>query len=338
MSESRFFHVTREGKLVSVATLAEALAGSQKGGFVWLDYIQPKKEELSLLIEPYGLHPLSIEDCLDENLIPKMDDFPRYTFFIFNTFNYDRQILTIREINVFLGADFLITVNAADSADTHFLKNVERIMELNPKKILQGPSFLLHIILDYIVDRKLLVIDDFENDLDRAEESMIADVSVFDPAALINLRRYLFAMRRSLFHEREILVKICRKDCPFIPEKALIYYRDIYDHLTKFFEMTETSRDVVTSLMEMYLSMLNNRMAAIANKTNRTVRRMTFVTTIFMPLTLLAGIGGMSEWSMMTGPSNWKIAYPVFMLIMVVIGVINYFLLRWLENKPSNKQ
>ncbi len=337
MSESRFFHVTREGKLVGVATLAEAITYAQKGGFVWLDYIQPAKEDLSLLIEPFGLHPLSIEDCLDENLIPKMDDFPHYAFFIFNTFNYDRQILAIREINVFLGTDFLITVNAADSDDTQFLKNIERIMELNPKKIMQGPAFLLHIILDYIVDRKLLVIDNFENDLDKAEEIMIADVSVFDPATLINLRRYLFSMRRSLFHEREILVKICRKDCPFIPEKAMFFYRDIYDHLTKFFEMTETSRDVVTSLMEMYLSMLNNRMAAIANRTNRTVRRMTFVTTVFMPLTLLASIGGMSEWSMITGPANWKVSYPLFMLAMVAIGIINYFLLRWLEKRPPTK-
>ncbi len=71
-----------------------------------------------------------------------------------------------------------------------------------------------------------------------------------------------FDLRKSLFHEREILVKICRKDCPFIPEKAIFHYRDIYDHLAKFFELTETYRDLVTSLMEMYLSMLNNQMTA----------------------------------------------------------------------------
>ena len=120
-------------------------------------------------------------------------------------------------------------------------------------------------------------------------------------------------LRKSLFHEREILVKICRKDCPFISEKAIFHYRDIYDHLAKFFELTETYRDIVTSLMEMYLSMLNNLMAKVANETNATVRRLTFITTIFMPLTLLAGIGGMSEWSMMTGPENWQIAYPAFL-------------------------
>ena len=85
--------------------------------------------------------------------------------------------------------------------------------------------------------------------------------------------------------------------------------------------------------MEMYLSMLNNQMAKAANETNVTVRRLTFITTIFMPLTLLAGIGGMSEWSMMTGPANWTIAYPAFLFAMVVIGFANYYLFHWLEKR-----
>jgi magnesium transporter len=85
--------------------------------------------------------------------------------------------------------------------------------------------------------------------------------------------------------------------------------------------------------MDMYLSMLNNQMTKVANQTNHIVRRLTFITTIFMPLTLLAGIGGMSEWSMMTGPANWKISYPAFLLAMVVIGFASYRLLKWIEKK-----
>jgi magnesium transporter len=89
--------------------------------------------------------------------------------------------------------------------------------------------------------------------------------------------------------------------------------------------------------MEMYLSMLNNQMTRISNDTNLTVRRLTFITTIFMPLTLLAGIGGMSEWSMITGPENWKISYPAFLLVMAVLGVANYYLLRWLDKRRGKK-
>jgi magnesium transporter len=89
--------------------------------------------------------------------------------------------------------------------------------------------------------------------------------------------------------------------------------------------------------MEIYLSMLNNQMTKAANETNNSVRRMSLIMTIFMPLTLLAGIGGMSEWSMMTGPANWKISYPAFMLVMVVIGIANYYLLKRTEKKRQDK-
>jgi magnesium transporter len=191
----------------------------------------------------------------------------------------------------------------------------------------------MHVILDYVVDRKFLAIDALEDELDAREEAMLADVSSFKPEDLLQSRRDLLSLRKSLFHEREILIKICRKDCPFIPEKAIFHYRDIYDHLTKFFELTESYRDLVSSLMEMYLSMLNNHMTKVANETNISVRRLTLITTIFMPLTLLAGIGGMSEWSMMTGPHNWTIAYPAFLLAIGVIGFFNYRLLKWFEKK-----
>jgi magnesium transporter len=191
----------------------------------------------------------------------------------------------------------------------------------------------VHVILDNVVDEKFLAIEAFEAELDAAEESMLADASIFNIAELVRLRRGLLSLRKSLFHEREILVKICRKDCVFISDKAIFHYRDIYDHLAKFFELTESYRDIVTSLMEMYLSMLNNQMTKAANDTNVIVRRLTLITTIFMPLTLLAGIGGMSEWSMMTGSGNWRIAYPAFMLAMVVIGFANYFLLVRFERK-----
>jgi magnesium transporter len=79
-------------------------------------------------------------------------------------------------------------------------------------------------------------------------------------------------------------------------------------------------------------------MTRAANETNVTVRRLTFITTIFMPMTLLAGIGGMSEWSMMTGPQNWRIAYPLFLLAMVVIGVASYFLLKLIDRRSTRRK
>jgi len=333
MSESRFYHISPKGKLSVVATIDAALTTAKDGGFLWLDYCQPTKEELSKLIDPLGFHPLSIEDCLDANQIPKIEDFPRNTFIIFNTFEYLNKKLSVGEIDLFIGANFLVTVSKLNSENRQLLDGIEHIVERDIENARHGPAFLMHVILDYVVDLKFLAIEALEDELEAREEAMLDDVSNFKPAELLQSRRDLLSLRKSLFHEREILIKICRKDCPFIPEKAIFHYRDIYDHLTKFFELTESYRDLVSSLMEMYLSMLNNQMTKAANETNIVVRRLTLITTIFMPLTLLAGIGGMSEWSMMTGPHNWRIAYPAFLLAIGVIGFINYCLLKWFEKR-----
>ncbi len=331
--DSRFYHVSQTGKLDRVASPQEALTSLSQGGYVWLNYCQPSKEDLSALIDPLGLHPLSIEDCLDDNQIPKIEDYPRNTFILFNSFTYFDESLSSYEVDLFIGENFLVTVSGLDQDGKQILRGIERKVELEFENARQGPAFLAHIVLDQIVDQKFVAIEALEDELDNAEDVILADHASFSPSELVRLRRELLAVRKSLFHEREILVKICRNDCIYITDKAILMYRDIYDHLTKFYELTESSRDLVTSLMEMYLSMINNQMTRAANDTNVTVRRLTFITTIFMPLTLLAGIGGMSEWSMMTGPENWRIAYPLFLLAMVVLGVVDYFLLKWIEKR-----
>ena len=337
MAESWFYHISQGGKLSRVATVDAALAAAKSGGFLWLHYCQPTKENLAPLIDPLGLHPLSIEDCLDDNQIPKIEDFPRNTFILFNVFDYAKKRLAIGEIDLFIGDNFLVTVSQRNADNRRFLDGIEHIVEMDIESARQGPAFLMHVILDHVVDQKFVAVEALEDELDAVEEAMLANVSHFNPAELIRLRRDLLSLRKSLFHEREILIKICRKDCPFIAEKAIFHYRDIYDHLAKFFELTESYRDIVTSLMEMYLSMLNNQMTKTANETNTIVRRLTLITTIFMPLTLLAGIGGMSEWSMMTGPEHWRIAYPAFLFAMVVIGCANYYLLTWFEKRSRRR-
>jgi magnesium transporter len=337
MTEAHFFHIAKDGTLTQATSLENALDLMKAGGYVWLDYYQPQKEDLSLLVKPLGLHPLSIEDCIDENQIPKIDDYPRNTFILFNAFHTSQGMLSVSEVDAFLGRNFLVTVSNHNSLNQSILKNIQRSIGNESESARQGPAFLLHIILDQVVDEKFLAIEALEEKLNDGEEMILSNLERFSPAELMHLRRDLLAVRKSLFHEREVLVKICRKDSPFIPEKAIFLYRDIYDHLSKFFELTESYRDLVTSLMEMYLSMLNNQMTKAANDTNIIVRRLTLITTIFMPLTLLAGIGGMSEWSMMTGPQNWRIAYPAFLLAMVLLGVLNYFFLKRIEQRRSLK-
>ncbi len=336
MGKSNFYHVTEAGTIVAKRDWREAVTAGKKSGYTWLDYCEPSAAELSELAQPLRIHPLSIEDCTDSNQIPKIEDFPSNTFMLFNDFQYVDRCLSIQEVDVIIGAHFLVTVHRGETSES-LLAAVERLAGLERESIRHGPAFLLHVLLDLVVDRKFVEIERMEEELGRTEDGLLADLDHFEPARLLHLRRDLLAARKSLFYEREILVRVCRRDCPFVSDKAIYMFRDIYDHLARLFELTETSRDMVTSLMEMHLSMLNNQMAQAANVTNATVRRLTFITTIFMPLTLLAGIGGMSEWTMMTGQANWKIAYPLFIAAMLIVGAVNYYLLvRWDQKTRAN--
>jgi magnesium transporter len=337
MSESRFYSISPSGEIITLSSLADSIAETQNGNYVWLDFFKPSRDELTALVEPLNIHPLTIEDCTDENLVPKIEEYPKNTFIIFNSFSYKDNVLSTDEVDFIIGKNYLITVSGYLSDERKPLNDIVRIVEKEIDQAKQGPDFLLHIIMDYVVDKKFVAIEALEDELDIAEELLINDTTKFNPSELIRLRRNLLTLRKGLFHEREILVKICRKDCQFVSDKAIYQFRDIYDHLSKFFELTETYREIVSSLLEMNISMLNNLMTKTANETNLSVRRLTLISTIFMPLTLLAGIGGMSEWSMMTNPSNWRISYPLFLLAMVIIGILNYLLIRKLEGRDRTK-
>ena len=337
MSECRYYHVETGQGLRRVDDLANALACRQRGGYIWLDLQDPTRGEMDALAKPLGIHPLAVEDCLDEDQVPKIEDYPGHILILFNRYTYAQRELAVAEVDFLLGTNFLVTVNRDGPTARRTFGKIEEMASLDIPTVEKGPDYLLHVILDHTVDGKLEAIEAIEDDIEMAEEGMLEDAATFRLVDLVHLRRALLSLRKSLFHEREILVKICRKDSPFITEPAIYHFRDIYDHLTKFFEFTEMNRDILTSLTETYLSLVNNRMADVSNRTNRSVRRLTLITTVFMPLTLLAGIGGMSEWSMMTGPHNWRVAYPLFILGMSGIGAINYVLLRWVERKRGDR-
>jgi len=338
MSETKFYHFSSSGLFYGVSSVKEAITALKEGGFIWLNFYNPSIEELHSLVDTMDVHPLSVEDCLDIRQVPKIEQFPNNTFIIFNAYSYSASTLFVDEIDIFIGKNFLITVSGINSEGRDPLNGVIKIVENDPGLARSGPAFLMHVVLDYVVDGKLEAFESLEDELEIAEDEVLNNPSEFHPTELMRLKKYLVNLRKGLFHEREILVKICRMDCPFVPEKSIIHFRDIYDHLAKFFELTETNREIVTSLMELYTSLLNNQLTKMSNETNISVRRLTMVATIFMPLTLLAGIGGMSEWSMMTGPENWKVSYPVFLAGMVLVAGLNYFIIKLVEKKSRNNQ
>jgi magnesium transporter len=334
MSSTKFYHFPVKGSFYALSSLEDAIEAVKDDGFVWFNFFKPSRKELNSLIDTISIHPLSVEDCFDEQQVPKMEFFQNNTFIIFNSITYSNSELFVDEVDLFIGKKFLITVSGYNSDDRDPLNSLTGILENGKMNFKGGPDFLMHKVLDHIVDEKYRPFDIIEDELEEAEEVLLDDVRKFNPLQLMKLRRNLMSLRKSLYHEREILVKISRMDCPYISEKAIFHYRDIYDHLSKFFELTETYREIETSLMELYTSLLNNFMTKASNETNVSVRRLTMIATIFMPLTLIAGIGGMSEWTMMTGgPENYKFSYSLFILGMIVIAVLNYLLLKTFERK-----
>jgi len=334
--EAHYTIITPSGGFEEMPTLKEALAyTTSQNGYIWADYVDPTAELLEELMPALGIHPLSIEDCLNGNQLPKLDLFPNYSFLIFNTFEETPEELLSHELDLFIGENFVVTAGFRREDNQPLLTGLRELLERQREVVRQGPSYLLHQVLDKTVDDKLGVIENIEEALEANEDAILAEPLEFDYSSLMQSRRALQVMRRSLFHEREVVNKLIRRDSPFITEKALVYFRDIYDHLSKYYEVAEAAREQVTDLMEIHLSLINNSMAETANRTNAIMRRLTLITTIFMPLTLIAGIGGMSEFTMMVGQENWKIAYVILLVVMAVIALINYRLLLRMEQDAN---
>ncbi len=169
-------------------------------------------------------------------------------------------MLEIGKINLFIGGKSLVSISHLNSMQRPCLDGIQHIVERSIEGARQGPSCVMCSILDYIVDHKLVSIGAIEGELDDVEGALISDPASFKPAELIRFRRWLLRLRKSLFHEREILNKICRKDCRFISEQSIYHYRDICDHLARYCGLTESYRDTVFDLMEKHLSMLSNEM------------------------------------------------------------------------------
>ncbi len=335
--ENRYFAITRSGALHKAAGLNDALQFAGDEGYVWLDYIDPSPESLAELGTSLGIHPLSIEDCLNGDQLPKLDLFPTYSFMTFSIFEPTSDGFQAHELDLFISKRFLITVSRREVNGTSVLSSMEASIEREMDTVRLGPSYLLHQVVDMIVDHKLMAVEGIEEKLDADEDAILRDAASFNLGSLMDSRRDLQVIRRSLFHERELIGKLIRKDSPFLAEKSLIYFRDVYDHLSKYYEIAETAREQVTNLMEIHLSLISNAMAESSNRTNAIMRRLTLITTIFMPLTLISGIGGMSEFTMMVGSTNWRTAYLILLIVMVIIGAINYVLLLKMENKAEQE-
>ncbi len=138
-----------------------------------MNFFNPSIQELHSLVDTLNVHPLSVEDCLDSSQVPKIEHFPDNTFIIFNALSYKEKQLFVDEIDLFIGKNFLVTVSGITSEGRKPLNGIVRIIENDPNLAMAGPAFLMHVVLDYVVDEKLQAFEALEDEIEIAEDEVL---------------------------------------------------------------------------------------------------------------------------------------------------------------------
>ncbi len=259
----------------------------------------------------FGLHPLVLEDIVNTDQRPKMEDFGDYVYIVLKmlTTNGGGEIVA-EQISLILGQNFLLSFRERES--DIFNPIVERIRNAKGLIRKEGADYLAHAVLDAVVDRYFGVLEKREEEIDLLEDEVIADPTPRTLQNIHTLRRDLIFLRKAIFPFRSVIGALERGESPFFKQTSRIYLRDIYDHTVHIIDTLETFRDLATGLLDIYLSSVSNRM-------NLAMRTLTVIATIFMPLTFIAGLYGMNFKNM--PELQWRWGYPAVLLLMAMVAI-----------------
>lgn len=292
----------------------DELATTRDAKWRWVDISKGSADVLEQLAREFKLHPLLVEDALHPQRRPKLDTFPDGLFLAWLTpvRRAGDGIETV-ELDAFLGSDYLITVHENHTAVLdQVAADAQRIMAL-------GPDWLLHAIIDRLVDSVLPVADGIGDDLSDLEDRLLAKHDPENLRSLYSIRRQLVRLHRIVAPERDVLRGLARER-GVVGEEAYRYFQDVADHLAHVEDSIETYRDVGAAAMDIYLSSQSNRM-------NEIMKQLTMVATIFMPLTLISGIYGMNLIRGMWPPAlaTWSFSGVLVLMAVIAVGMSIYF-------------
>jgi magnesium transporter len=224
-------------------------------------------------------------------------------------------------LNIFLGRNYLVTFHTFQSRSVDALKaNLQR----HPHLMARGMDFMLHQILDRVIDNYFPKLEIIEEKIDEIEGAVLTDARPELLTRIFDLRRTVAHLRRVATQEREVLVQMSRGDFVMVSEKAQVYFKDIYDHLFRIVEVADNHRETLSVLVQVYVSMISNQL-------NHTMRVLTVIATLMLPLTVITGIYGMNFEFM--PELHWRFGYPLILVLMAVVGggMLLYFRRRnWL--------
>lgn len=278
----------RDGQVVAegfpAAELSDQLA--QDGVVVWLDLEDPDRDDLAVITEELGLHPLAVEDAVNDRQRPKLDRYDDHLFLNSYVVRFDAGTgeLTTSEIAAFVTPRALVTVRKDPELDVHEL--LER-WDGTRAQAGAGVSYLLHGLLDVVVDGHFAVVQDLDDAIERLEELL------FDPEGRsaelqrrsFELRKSLVQLRRVVLPMREVVNALLRRDLKVVDSQMAPYYQDVYDHVLRAAEWTESLRDLVGTILETNLTLQGNRL-------NETVRKLTAYAAILAVTTAITGFYG----------------------------------------------
>jgi magnesium transporter len=251
----------------------------------WIDVAAQDEPGMTLLAGRFGLHPLTVEDCLHFDQRPKLEEYGDYLFVVMHAFNQkpgDEVGLEPLELHAFLGRGYLMTVHEQPIAplDTTW-RRVAKDVALGR----HGADFLLYLVADAIVDANFPVIDALSDRLEDLEDSVLSRFDRQDLSRIFELKHALVLMRRILSPERDVFAILAKRGDARISEKTALYFRDVYDHLARLQESIDAGRDILGNALDAYLSMGSNR-------TNEIMKRLTLLSAVFLPLTFVTGFFG----------------------------------------------
>ncbi|MFA5271468.1 MAG: magnesium/cobalt transporter CorA [Candidatus Omnitrophota bacterium] len=277
-----------------------------------------RPDTLEKLANCFGLHPLILEDISDVDQRPKMEDMDDYLFMVFKmlSYNFEYAEIEIEQVSLVFGKNFVISFQ--ETVGDIFDPIRERLKAGKGRIRKMGADYLAYSLMDATVDNYFKILDEFGEKIEFLEEEIISRPDPLVLKEIYHLKREIIFLRRIILPLREMLRLLDRSESGLIKEPIRIYFRDIHDHVIQVMDSIEVFREMLTGMIEIYLSSLSKRM-------NEVMKVLTVIATIFMPLTFVTGVFGMNFRYMPGLERAW--GFPIAIVIMLGIGVymLRYF-------------
>jgi magnesium transporter len=294
---------------------------------LWMDLMPEDGEERALerlLLDEFGFHALAVDDALRETHVPKVDDWREYVYIVLHAVRFDpdsRRLFT-PELDVFLGKRYLVTHH---SEPIRSLETVWSAASHGPGRLSEGTDNLLYQILDALVADYMPLVDQLDDWIDEVEREIFRKPTSQTLVRILRQKRRLVGLRRSLSALREVLNRLARDDYAVIDPNDRVYFRDVYDHVVRLYDIVESMRDLISGSLDTYLSVTSNR-------TNEIVKTLTVVSVTFLPISFLAGFFGMNffgtEFALQPGVHSSGMFW-VSLVFMIALPPTMYAWMRW---------